>query len=160
MGVDGGTRAGTECHFFPFYGGGGIGASKNQELQTKLAYITANNEIRYEEYLVDDADLLIVAFGTAARVAQTAIQRLRRDGLKVGLFRPITLWPFPSQRLTQLTHQADTFLVLKMNAGQMVHDVRAAAHERVPVHFYGRMGGVIPMPDEVAKESVNFCTSN
>ncbi len=124
----------------------------NQELQTKLAYITANNEIRYEEYLVDDADLLIVAFGTAARVAQTAIQRLRRDGLKVGLFRPITLWPFPSQRLTQLTHQADTFLVLEMNAGQMVHDVRAAAHERVPVHFYGRMGGVIPMPDEVEQK--------
>lgn len=122
----------------------------NQELQTKLAYIQANNEMRYEEYLVDDADLIVVAFGTAARVAQTAIQHLRREGLKVGLFRPITLWPFPSQRLLQLTYVADRMLVLEMNAGQMVHDVRLAVHDRIPVHFYGRMGGVIPMPDEVA----------
>jgi 2-oxoglutarate ferredoxin oxidoreductase subunit alpha len=122
----------------------------NQELQTKLAYIQANNEVRYEEYLVDDADLIVVAFGTAARVAQTAIQHLRREGLKVGLFRPITLWPFPSQRLLQLTYLADRMMVLEMNAGQMVHDVRLAVHERIPVHFYGRMGGIIPMPDEVA----------
>ncbi len=122
----------------------------NQELQTKLAYIQANNEMRYEEYLVDDADLIVVAFGTAARVAQTAIQHLRREGLKVGLFRPITLWPFPSQRLLQLTYLADRMMVLEMNAGQMVHDVRLAVHERIPVHFYGRMGGIIPMPDEVA----------
>lgn len=124
----------------------------NQELQTKLAYIQANNEMRYEEYLVDDADLIVVAFGTAARVAQTAIQHLRREGLKVGLFRPITLWPFPSQRLLQLTYVADRMLVLEMNAGQMVHDVRLAVHDRIPVHFYGRMGGVIPMPDEVAQK--------
>lgn len=124
----------------------------NQELQTKLAYIQANNEMRYEEYLVDDADLIVVAFGTAARVAQTAIQHLRREGLKVGLFRPITLWPFPSQRLLQLTYVADRMLVLEMNAGQMVHDVRLAVHERIPVHFYGRMGGIIPMPDEVAQK--------
>ncbi|MCL4870493.1 MAG: 3-methyl-2-oxobutanoate dehydrogenase subunit VorB [Anaerolineae bacterium] len=124
----------------------------NKELQAKLAYIQANNEIRYEEYMTNDADLLLVAFGTAARVAQTAVQHLRQEGLKVGLFRPITLWPFPSRRLTQLTYLADTFLVVEMNAGQMVHDVRAAVHERVPVHFYGRMGGVIPMPEEVEQK--------
>ena len=133
-----------------------MGASElelmNQELQTKLAYIQSNNEARSEEYLTDDADLILVAFGTAARVAQTAVQHLRREGLKVGLFRPITLWPFPSQRLTQLTHLADTVLVVEMNAGQMVHDVRAAIHDRIPVHFYGRMGGVIPMPDEIEKK--------
>jgi 2-oxoglutarate ferredoxin oxidoreductase subunit alpha len=133
-----------------------MGASElelmNQELQTKLAYIQSNNEARCEEYLTDDADLILVAFGTAARVAQTAVQHLRREGLKVGLFRPITLWPFPSQRLTQLTYSADTVLVVEMNAGQMVHDVRAAIHDRIPVHFYGRMGGVIPMPDEIEKK--------
>jgi 2-oxoglutarate ferredoxin oxidoreductase subunit alpha len=102
--------------------------------------------------MVADADFLLVAFGTAARVAQTAVQHLRQEGLKVGLFRPITLWPFPSRRLTQLTYLADTFLVVEMNAGQMVHDVRAAVHERVPVHFYGRMGGVIPMPEEIEQK--------
>ena len=121
----------------------------NQELQTKLAFIQANQEARYEEFMVEDADLILVAFGTAARVAQTAVQRLRQAGLKVGLFRPITLWPFPNQRLTQLTYLSTTFLVVEMNAGQMVYDVRAAIHDRIPVHFYGRMGGVIPMPDEV-----------
>jgi len=133
-----------------------MGASElelmNQELQTKLAYIQSNNEARYEEYLTDDADLILVAFGTAARVAQTAMQHLRREGLKVGLFRPITLWPFPSQRLSQLTHTANTLLVVEMNAGQMLYDVRAAIHDRIPVHFYGRMGGVIPMPNEIEKK--------
>ncbi|MBK9051261.1 MAG: 3-methyl-2-oxobutanoate dehydrogenase subunit VorB [Chloroflexi bacterium] len=124
----------------------------NKELQTKLAYIQSNNETRSAEYMTDDADLILVAFGTAARVAQTAVQHLRQEGLKVGLFRPVTLWPFPNQRLTQLTYVADTMLVVEMNAGQMLYDVRAAVHERVPVHFYGRMGGVIPMPDEIVKK--------
>ncbi len=133
-----------------------MGASElelmNKELQTKLAYIQSNNETRSAEYMTDDADLILVAFGTAARVAQTAVQHLRQEGLKVGLFRPVTLWPFPNQRLTQLTYVADTMLVVEMNAGQMLYDVRAAVHERVPVHFYGRMGGVIPMPDEIVKK--------
>ena len=124
----------------------------NKELQTKLAYIQSNNETRSAEYMTDDADLILVAFGTAARVAQTAVQHLRQEGLKVGLFRPVTLWPFPNQRLTQLTYVADTMLVVEMNAGQMLYDVRAAVHERIPVHFYGRMGGVIPMPDEIVKK--------
>jgi 2-oxoglutarate ferredoxin oxidoreductase subunit alpha len=103
---------------------------------------------------VDDAEVIVVAFGTAARVAQTAVQKLRRQGLAAGLFRPITLWPFPEERLAQLSEQKSTrrFLVVEMNAGQMLHDVRAAVGRSFPVHFYGRMGGVVPLPGEIERE--------
>jgi 2-oxoglutarate ferredoxin oxidoreductase subunit alpha len=121
----------------------------NLKLQAKLSLIERNNEVRYEELYVEDADIVLVAFGTAARVAQTAVQRLRRNGIRAGLFRPITLWPFPSERLLQLTYIINSMLVVEMNAGQMVHDVREATGHRVPVQFLGRMGGIIPMPEEV-----------
>ncbi len=120
----------------------------NRQLQEKLALIAAN-EVRYEEVGVEDAELLVVAFGTAARVARTAIQRLRKEGLPVGLFRPITLWPFPEERLAEIGRDKKAILVVEMNAGQMLHDVRAAVRHPVPVEFLGRMGGVIPMPEEV-----------
>ena len=123
----------------------------NQKLQDKLAIIE-NNEVRYEKQYVEDADILLIAFGTAARVAETAVQHLRREGLSVGLLRPITLWPFPWHRLNQLTGKTKTIFVVEMNAGQMVHDVREAVGHRVPVQFLGRMGGVIPMPDELEAE--------
>jgi 2-oxoglutarate ferredoxin oxidoreductase subunit alpha len=133
-----------------------LGAPKleafNLKLQQKLRRIQAN-EIRYDEQMTEDADLVIVAFGTAARVAMTAVNRLRKRGLPVGLFRPISLWPFPERRLTQLTYQAKGFLVVEMNAGQMLHDVRIAVGGRVPVDFLGRMGGTIPMPDEVEERA-------
>ena len=120
----------------------------NKELQLKLARIKVN-EIRYEEQFVEDADIVVVAFGTAARVAQTAVKRLRHQGIKIGLFRPITLWPFPEQRLTQLSQTVKQFFVVEMNAGQMVHDVREMVRSRVGVQFIGRMGGMMPMPDEI-----------
>jgi 2-oxoglutarate/2-oxoacid ferredoxin oxidoreductase subunit alpha len=125
----------------------------NETLQAKLREI-AEAEVRYAELDVDDAELVVVAFGTAARVAQTAIQRLRRQGLRAGLFRPITLWPFPEERLAALAEQEATrsFLVVEMNAGQMLHDVRACVGRHFPVHFYGRMGGAVPMPAEVERE--------
>jgi 2-oxoglutarate ferredoxin oxidoreductase subunit alpha len=125
----------------------------NIRLQEKLRRITAN-EIRYAEQEVDDAEVIVVAFGTAARVAQTAVQRLRKEGLPVGLFRPITLWPFPEERLAQLSEQEATkrFIVVEMNAGQMLLDVRASVGRKFPVHFYGRMGGVVPLPNEVEQE--------
>jgi 2-oxoglutarate ferredoxin oxidoreductase subunit alpha len=123
----------------------------NKELQLKLARIKVN-EVRYEEQFLEDAEIILVAFGTAARVAQTAVQRLRHEGVPIGLFRPVTLWPFPEQRLVELTHDAKVFFVVEMNAGQMLHDVREAVGNRVPVQFIGRMGGVIPMPDEVEAE--------
>jgi 2-oxoglutarate/2-oxoacid ferredoxin oxidoreductase subunit alpha len=120
----------------------------NRRLQSKLAVIRAN-EVRYEEQFLEDADVAIVAFGTAARVAQTAVQRLRAEGANVGLFRPISLWPFPEEEVSRLAQRVKALLVVEMNAGQMFHDVREAAGHRVPVHFHGRMGGVIPMPHEV-----------
>ena len=98
---------------------------------------------------LEDADLIVVAFGSAARVAQNAVEAARARGMAVGLFRPITLSPFPSRRLARLTPRARSFLVVEMNAGQMIEDVRLAVGKRTPVCFYGRMGGVEMLPDEV-----------
>jgi 2-oxoglutarate ferredoxin oxidoreductase subunit alpha len=124
----------------------------NEKLQEKLATI-AETEVRFEESLVEDAELIVVAFGTAARVARTAVQRLRSNGLKVGLFRPINLWPFPGDRLAELAVPDRAFLVVEMNAGQMLLDVRANVGRDFPVYFYGRMGGIVPMPEEIEQEA-------
>ena len=136
-----------------------LGAAKletvNQRLQEKLERIEAN-EIRYEADGVEDADLVVVAFGTAARVAQTAVQSMRRDGLRVGLFRPITLWPFPERQLKAIAARSKGFLVAEMNAGQMLQDVRAVTGSDFPVRFFGRMGGVIPMPEEIEQAAREF----
>jgi 2-oxoglutarate ferredoxin oxidoreductase subunit alpha len=120
----------------------------NLDLQLKLAHIH-HNEVRFEEYFLEDAEMVLVAFGTAARVALTAVQHLRRQGVPVGLFRPITLWPFPEKRLAEIATQTNSFLVVEMNAGQMLHDVREIVGGLVPVRFFGRTGGIIPMPEEV-----------
>lgn len=123
----------------------------NRKLQRKLADIRLN-EVRYREYFTDDAEYLVIGFGTSGRVALTAVKQARARGMKVGLLRPISLYPFPAQRIEELARQAKGMLVVEMNAGQMVEDVRLAANGRVPVRFYGRMGGVVPLPDEVLKE--------
>lgn len=131
----------------------------NVELQEKLLEIQSNNEARHESLLVDDAEVVIVAFGTAARVAQTSVQRLRARGLPVGLFRPITLWPFPEPALAQLARRIPSvraFLVVEMNAGQMFHDVREVVAGRAPVYFKGRMGGTIPLPEEIEGSVVSL----
>jgi len=127
----------------------------NVQLQAKLRLIEQSGEVRYESFGVDDAEIVVVAFGTAARVAKTAVKHLRAAGLPVGLFRPISLWPFPEKELGQLAMRIPSvraFLVVEMNAGQMVHDVREAVGGRAPVPFYGRMGGIIPLPDEIEAE--------
>jgi 2-oxoglutarate ferredoxin oxidoreductase subunit alpha len=110
------------------------------------------NEVRYKEYFIDDAEIVIVGFGTAGRVALSAVRTAREQGIKVGLLRPITVSPFPIERLSQLTGQARTFLVTEMNTGQMLNDVQLAVRGRVPVEFYGRPGGVVPFPDEILAE--------
>ncbi len=120
----------------------------NLKLQEKLTVIAAN-EVRYAEYETDDAELLIVAFGTVGRIAQSAVRQARATGMKVGLFRPISLWPFPQARLDALAGRVKGVLVVEMNAGQMLEDVRAIVKDRAPVHFLGRMGGVIPLPDDI-----------
>jgi len=127
----------------------------NLRLQEKLAVIAAE-EVRYKEYETDDADLLIVAFGTVGRICQTTIREARAKGIKVGLLRPISLWPFPTARIAALSEQVRGVLVAEMNAGQMVEDVRLAIRGRTPDRFYGRLGGVIPMPEEITAEVEKF----
>lgn len=120
----------------------------NQRLQAKLKLIS-ENETRYATYAIEDADVLIVAFGTLGRIAQSAVRQARRQGLRVGLFRPVTLWPFPAAALRQIGRRAQQILVVEMNAGQMLEDVKLAMQGERPIEFLGRMGGAIPLPDEI-----------
>jgi 2-oxoglutarate ferredoxin oxidoreductase subunit alpha len=115
-------------------------------------YEAQENELRFREYYVDDAEFVVVGFGTAGRVALSAVRTARAEGIKVGLLRPITLNPFPAAQIEALAKQARTMLVVEMNSGQMLDDVRMAVHNQCPVEFYGRMGGIVPFPDEILDE--------
>jgi 2-oxoglutarate ferredoxin oxidoreductase subunit alpha len=106
-------------------------------------------ETTYETFMTEDAELIVVAFGIAARIAKGAINRARSNGMKVGMLRPITLWPFPSQKLEELAKKTRHYLVFEMNMGQMLEDVQLALGGKGDVSFYGRPGGVIPTPSEV-----------
>ncbi len=121
---------------------------KNRHLQKKYREIK-EKEVRYDTYRLDDAEYAIVAFGSAARISQKAVDTAREKGLKVGLFRPVTLWPFPEKEIAALAGKVKGLLVVEINAGQMVFDVRCAAEGRVPVRHYGRLGGIVPAPDEI-----------
>ncbi len=107
------------------------------------------NEVRYEEYFTDDAEYLFVAFGSIARISLKAIEELRAQGVKVGLLRPITLWPFPTEAVARLAQKVKGMLVVEINAGQMIEDVKLAVEGRVPVYHFGRLGGIVPNPAEV-----------
>lgn len=120
----------------------------NTHLQAKYKTIK-ENEARWEELRTDDAELVLVAYGITARVAQSAMEMARAAGLKVGLFRPITAWPFPYEALGRLAKTAKAFMSVELSAGQMVEDVRLAVNGAKPVHFYGRTGGMICSPKEV-----------
>lgn len=122
--------------------------NRNLHLQAKYNEIK-EKEIRYETYLCDDAEYLIVAFGSAARISLKAIEMCRAEGIKVGLLRPITLWPFPSPQIARLSQQIKGILSFEINAGQMIEDVILATQGQTQVAHYGRMGGVVPDPDEV-----------
>lgn len=122
--------------------------NKNIHLQAKYAEIK-EKETRFESYLCEDADYLIVAFGSAARISQKAIELCRNQGIKVGLLRPITLWPFPYKAIEALSDRMKGILSFEINAGQMVEDIRLAVAGKTPVEHFGRMGGVVPDPDEV-----------
>lgn len=110
------------------------------------------NEVRYREYWLDDAEIVVVGFGTAGRIALSAVRTARAEGIPVGLFRPISLSPYPYEPLVELSRRAQSFLVVEMNTGQMLDDVQKAVAGRVPVEFYGRLGGMVPFPDEVLDE--------
>ena len=121
---------------------------KNLHLQAKYKEIK-EKEVRFESILCDDAEYLIVAFGSAARIGQKVIEMCRAEGIKVGLLRPITLWPFPSAEIARLSRQVKGILSFEINAGQMVEDILLATNGRTPVAPSGRRGGVVPAPDEV-----------
>ena len=121
---------------------------RNIHLQEKYKTIR-ENEVRYETKFMDDADYMIVAFGRAARIAEKAIEMARKKGIKVGLLRPITLWPFPSKEIEAAAKNVKGILVAEINAGQMVDDVKLAVSGSVPVVHYGRLGGIVPEPEEM-----------
>jgi len=122
----------------------------NQKLQAKYREVE-QKEVRFEEFQTDDADYLFVAYGTSARVSQKAVELARAEGIKAGLLRPITLYPFPSKRINELAQKVKGMLSVEMSAGQMVEDVLLSVSGKVPVHHFGRMGGVIPTPEEVVE---------
>lgn len=136
---------------------------RNLRMQEKYRTIQ-ENETRCETYMTDDAEYIIAAFGISARLAVTAIDELRKEGIKAGLFRPITLWYYPYKELealcTKQTPNGENMvkgvLCAEINGGQMIEDVRLAIHDAMPIKHFGRMGGVVPEPDEIAEALKNF----
>ncbi|WP_273175427.1 3-methyl-2-oxobutanoate dehydrogenase subunit VorB [Hoylesella pleuritidis] len=124
--------------------------ARNLHLQEKYNEIK-EREVRYETLQTGDADYLIVSFGSAARIAEKALEIARSTGVRVGLFRPITLWPFPSKQIAAMAKGKKGVLVVEINAGQMVQDVRLAVNGAVPVEYFGRLGGIVPEPDEIVQ---------
>ena len=110
------------------------------------------NEVRFKAYYLDDAEFLVVGFGSAGRVALSAVRQARAEGIRVGLLRPVSLSPFPEAILEELSRKVNGILVVEMNTGQMLEDVRMATHNQVPIDFFARLGGVMPLPDEVLGE--------
>jgi len=105
-----------------------------------------------DEYMTDDADIIIVAYGASSRISRTAVNLARKEGIRAGLIRPVTLWPYPDSFIEKHISHTKDFLCVEMSMGQMVDDVKLAVNGRKPVHFYGRTGGIIPSPDEVLQE--------
>ena len=121
---------------------------KNIKLQAKYKEIQ-ENEVRYSTYLTEDAEYLFVAYGSMSRICEAVVDQAREAGYKVGLLRPITLFPFPEKQISELASKVKGILTVEMSAGQMVEDVRLAVNGKVPVEFFGRMGGMIPSPEDV-----------
>ena len=121
---------------------------RNIHLQEKYQTIR-DNEVRYEAQQCDDADYIIVSFGSAARIGEKAVELARAEGIKVGLFRPITLWPFPSKEIAAAAKGKKGILVSEINAGQMIQDVKLAVNGALPVEHFGRLGGIVPDPEEI-----------
>ncbi len=128
---------------------------RNMKFQKKFD-LMKTNEIRFEKYKVEGAEIIIVAYGTSSRVSRACVDRLRKDKIKIGLLRPISLWPFPYKALKSLDNGRTKFLVVEMSAGQMLEDVRLAIQDDKRVHFYGRMGGGVPTEEEVIKKAISL----
>ena len=129
--------------------------SINLGLQKKYQKIK-DNEVRFETIMAEDADYIVISFGLTSRSANKALQLARAEGIKVGILRPQTLFPFPIGEIQNLTQRVKGILVVEMNAGQMVDDVRLAVNGKIPVEFYGRMGGMIPQPEDILSKIVEM----
>ncbi len=129
---------------------------RNYMLQDKYQQMR-DNEVRFQTYNTDDAEIIVVAFGIAARIAMSAVRKLRSEGHKIGLFRPITLFPFPEKQLNDLADKNRRFIAVELNAGQMVEDVRLAVNGKSEVLFYGRPGGAIITPEELHEKLLTLC---
>jgi 2-oxoglutarate ferredoxin oxidoreductase subunit alpha len=127
----------------------------NLKLIAKYREMEAN-EVRFEEFMTDDAEYIFVAYGTSARICQKALQLARAEGIRVGLIRPITLYPYPKKRLNELADRVKGMLAVEMSAGQMVEDVMLSVNGKTRVSHYGRMGGMIPTPEEVLENMKSF----
>jgi len=123
----------------------------NKNLFKKYAEIEANH-VKFEDYMMEDAEIVLIGYGVVSRILQTAVDELRNKDIKVGMMRPITLWPFPQKHIAELTTRVKEFFVVELSAGQMVDDVRLAVNGKNPVHFYCRMGGVVPSPEEIIEQ--------
>ncbi|QAT62584.1 3-methyl-2-oxobutanoate dehydrogenase subunit VorB [Acidilutibacter cellobiosedens] len=123
----------------------------NNEIQKKYAIIK-QNEVKVESYNIEDADVVIAAYGTTSRIAKTAIAKLEKEGFKVGLIRPITLWPYPYDEFKKINSKCKGILTIEMNTGQMLDDVKIAVEGKFPVYFYGRTGGMVPTPNEMVDQ--------
>ena len=128
----------------------------NIRFQEKYKLIE-ENEVRFEEINCEDADYLIVAFGSMARIGAKAMELAREEGIKVGILRPITLWPFPKKAIAEYANKVKGMLVTELNAGQMVEDVRLAVNGKIPVEHFGRLGGIVPDPDEIVTALKQLC---
>ena len=136
-----------------------LGAQNLEREVLKLQRIVEEikaNEVRYAEYEMEGAEIIVVAYGTAGRIAQTAVKQARAEGIPVGLFRPISMFPFPYERLNELAETAKEILVVELSAGQMIEDVRLATNCRLPISFFGKLGGVVPLPEDIHEEIVKL----
>ena len=136
-----------------------LGAQNLEREVLKLQQIVEEikaNEVRYAEYEMEGAEIIVVAYGTAGRIAQTAVKQARAEGIPVGLFRPISMFPFPYERLNELAETAKEILVVELSAGQMIEDVRLATNCRLPISFFGKLGGVVPLPEDIHEEIVKL----
>jgi len=130
----------------------------NRKLGDKYKEVE-RKEVRFEEIQTEDAEYLFVAFGLSARICHKAVNLAREQGIKAGLIRPITLFPFPSKRIAELAEQSKLFLTVELNMGQMVEDVKLAVSGKTPVEFYGRQGGMVPTPDEILNKLENLISN-
>jgi 2-oxoglutarate ferredoxin oxidoreductase subunit alpha len=122
----------------------------------KIIHEIEANEVRYAEYEMEGAEIVVVAYGTAGRIVQTAVKQARAQGIPVGLFRPISMFPFPYERLDEIAETAKKILVVELSAGQMIEDVRLATDCRRPISFFGRLGGIVPLPEDILEEIVKL----